>query len=308
MEWKFAETSVRLRPVAPFRLDLCVWALRRSPANTMDRWDGGTYRRVLVTEDRPVAIAVVQIGPQDAPELRLTFNGAGVDRRQRDEIIGTVNKMLGLDLDLAAFYRLASKDKLLAALTRRFAGLKPPRLPTVFETFVNGVACQQLSLNVCLLILNRLCTRFGLSVDGMNAFPRPADLAGLKPVELKKLGFSGRKAEYILNMVDRSTYASIDLEALADRNDDDVMSSLLALRGIGRWTAEYIMLRGLGRLNALPSDDVGIQNKLKVWLNLDRRPSSQAVREMFPQIAPFRGLIYFYLLLDYLGAQGLVRV
>jgi len=96
-----AKTTIRLKLVAPFRLDFCVWALRRSPANMMDHWDGATYRRVLVVEDRPVAITIVQTGPPNAPVLRLTFNSAGIGRRQRDEILGTVKKMLGLDVDLA---------------------------------------------------------------------------------------------------------------------------------------------------------------------------------------------------------------
>jgi len=305
---KPAQNSIRLKPIAPFRLDFCVWALRRSPANIMDQWDGATYRRVLVVEDRPIAIAVVQTGALNAPELRLTWSGAEMSTRQRDEISGTVKKMLGIDVDLTDFYRRASTDKLLAELTDRFAGLKPPRLPSLFETFINGIACQQLSLNVCMLLLNRLCAQFGLSIDGKNAFPRPAEIACLKPANLRELGFSGRKAEYILNLASLAVDGRMNLEALADRDDDSVMSSILPLPGIGRWTAEYVMLRGLGRLHTIPADDVGIQNELKVWLNLRERPSSQAIRNMFPQIAPFRGLIYFFLLLDHLRGEGFVRV
>jgi len=304
--------SVRIQPVPPFRLDFSAWALRRSAVNGMDRWDGRTFRRVLVADNRAVTVSVVQEGSADAPAVSVSWEEGGLSERQEDEVVMTVRKMLGLDVDLGDFYRLAAANRPLAELVNRFSGLKPPRLPSVFETLINGIACQQLSLHVGILLLNRLCSAYGLSADRPqadreSAFPRPVDLAHRKPADLMELGFSRRKAEYILNFAAMSVGGELNLERFDDGGDDEVFSSLLALRGIGPWTAEYVMLRGLGRLNTIPADDVGIQNKLQKWLNLDERPSSGAIRQMFPEISPYRGLIYFFLLLDYLSGKGFGR-
>ena len=101
--------------------------------------------------------------------------------------------MLGLSVDLRPFRRLAESDERLAGLIDPFIGFKPPRLPSVFETLVNGIACQQLSLQVGMHLLNRLCRAYGVAVGENHAFPRPVDLASASPVQLKRLGFSGKQ-------------------------------------------------------------------------------------------------------------------
>ena len=189
-----------LTPVPPFRLDLTVWVLRRLPINQMDRWDGKTYRRVLMLGDTPVEVAVVQAGSVRAPKLTVTTRGARLGIRTREALISTLDKMLGLSVDLHPFRRLAEGDERLAGLIDPFIGFKPPRLPSVFETLVNGIACQQLSLQVGMHLLNRLCRAYGLAVGENHAFPRPVDLASASPAQLRRLGFSGNKSLVILTV------------------------------------------------------------------------------------------------------------
>lgn len=131
-----------LDPVPPFRLDLTVWTLRRRPDNLMDHWDGQnqTYRRVLSlgnTAYETVEMAVTQIGPPDTPRLRVTLNGVGVatGAAEAEQVArATLTRTLGLAVDLDAFYRFAAADARLGPLVGRFRGVKPPRLPSVFET------------------------------------------------------------------------------------------------------------------------------------------------------------------------------
>src|SRR5688572_3934447 len=115
-----------LKPVPPFRLDLTVWVLRRLPINNMDRWDGKAYRRVLVLGDSPVEVAVVQGGSVRAPQLTVTTRGARLSRGMRDRLISTLDKMLGLSVDLRPFRRLARSDQRLAGLIDPFVEFKPP--------------------------------------------------------------------------------------------------------------------------------------------------------------------------------------
>ena len=123
------EISFALRPLPPFRLDLTVWVLRRRPHNQMDRWDGGTYRRVLVLAETPVALAITQDGPADAPRLQVRATGRELPVAAETALAATLTQMLGLDADLGEFYRLAAPDPRLNELVQRFRGVKPPRFP-----------------------------------------------------------------------------------------------------------------------------------------------------------------------------------
>ncbi len=291
--------------MAPFRLDLTVWALRRLPTNQMDRWDGRIYQRVHVLEDRPFAVAVAQRGPPEAPELRVSTPGRTSPRHEA-VLRGVLDRTLGLTVDLGPFYRLAAADKRLSPLVARFSGLKPPRLPSVFEAMANAFACQQLSLNVGITLLNRLCASYGLSVGDQNAFPRPQDLVAARPADLRRLGYSGRKSESILWTARRISAGEEDLEAVADLDDAQAVARLAAHPGVGRWSAQYVMLRGLGRLNVIPVDDVGIQNKLQQWLRLKERPDAEGVSRRLARWRPYGGMLYFRLLLEHLSREGIL--
>jgi DNA-3-methyladenine glycosylase II len=176
-----------LTPLPPFRLDLTVWVLRRLPINQMDRWDGRIYRRVLMPGDTPVEVAVVQGGSARAPQLTVTARGARLGGRTCEALISTLDKMLGLSVDLYSFRHLAEGDQRLAGLIDPFIGFKPPRRHSVFETLVNGIACQQLSLQVGMLLLNRLCRAYGLA--SANTTPSRVPLIS-HPLHLRSSGDS----------------------------------------------------------------------------------------------------------------------
>jgi DNA-3-methyladenine glycosylase II len=296
-----------LTPAPPFRLDLTVWVLRRLPINQMDRWDGVTYRRVLMLGDKPVEVAIVQAGSARAPKLSVTARGARSGIGTREALVATLNDMLGLSVDLRPFRRLAEGDERLAGLIDPFRGFKPPRLPSVFETLVNGIACQQLSLQVGMHLLNRLCRAYGVAAGEHNAFPRAVDLASASPVQLTRLGFSRSKSRAILAVAHAVVEGRLNLEGLAALDNAEAFDRLLALRGIGRWTSQYILLRGLGRLDVFPADDVGSQNKMQRWLRRKERPDYDQMYRILTPWRPYRGLLYFYLLLDYQDRQGLLE-
>ena len=298
--------SFFLYPIAPFRLDLTVWVLRRLPINEMDRWDGKTYRRVLVMGDSPREVAVTQAGPPEAPELEVTVSGEDTTERDAEAVRVTLRKMLGLDIDLSEFFRQTEVDENLGRLVRRYIGFKPPRLGSVFETLLNAVACQQLSLVVGITLLNRLTANYGLSTGEHQSFPRPQDLVEAHFEDLRKLGFSNRKSQNVIEFAEQVSRGELDLESLNEMDDQSIVSRLCELSGVGRWSAEYVALRGLGRLNVFPADDVGSQNKLQLWQELSERPDYDGMHRYLDRWAPYRGLIYFYLLLDFQSRQGIL--
>jgi len=294
-----------LEPVPPFRLDLTVWALRRRPENVVDRWDGLTYRRVLSLRPGTVEIAVTQVAPPKAPRLSISVLGQPLDPLLRADVTAILERLLGFRIDLRAFYRLASREKQLGDLARRFQGMKPPRYESLFESLIVGIASQQVSRVVSILVLNRLAAECGPKISdrgvAAHAFPRPQDLAGARPNKLRQLGFS-RQKERAMTALARSLDAEgLSLEPLAILPDAEAVERLCGLPGVGRWTAEYVLLRGLGRTHVFPGDDVGARNNLKRWLRLETPLDYEAVHCALRRWRPYAGLIYFLMLLDCLA-------
>jgi len=297
-----------LDPVPPFSLDLTAWAIRRRPENLMDRWDGKSYRRVLAIDADTVRVTVTQSGGKTTPQLHVVAAAAGRGTPQKARIAAAVERLLGTCVDLRPFYRFAAGEPRLHELAAQFRGLKPPRFPTVFEAVVNGIACQQLSLAVGITLLNRLSAACGLSfpdADGVQyAFPRPADLAALSMEDLLPLGFSRNKSRAIIETASEVAEGRLDLESFANLENEEALARLRELRGVGRWTAEYVLLRGLGRTNLFPGDDVGARNNLSRWMRLRKPLDYDRVGGVLRKWKPFAGLIYFHLLLSGLEHSG----
>ena len=301
-----ARLQINVSP--PFRLDYVVWALRRRAHNEVDRFDHGCYRRVLCLADGPAEVTVRQDLTAEASSLVAELRSpAGPAGRAAAEARPVLERMLGLGTDLDGFYRVAATDARLNALAAQFRGMRPPCFPTVFEAVVNAVACQQLSLDGGIHLLSRLARRFGPAVPGpvtRYGFPAPARLADAELAELRALGFSMAKARTITSIAVQVAAGALDLEALRDADDDRAMSSPLGLPGIGRWSAEYVILRGLARYHVLPGDDVGARNNLRRRFGLAEDAGYGAVASLSRRWQPYAGLVYFHLLLDALAARG----
>lgn len=293
----------------PFRLDLTVWALRRRPHNAVDRWDGTRYGRTLVVGERPVEVSVRQQRGRGLAVLAVELRGASATLG--DDAVAEVRRVLerslGLGVDLGGFYRLAKGDDRLENLAQGFSGMRPPCFPNVFEGVVNAIACQQLSLVVGIHLLNRLAERYGPTCPGgtsLPGFPTPERLAEVDLEALRELGFSRAKGQAVILLARRVATGEVDLEALRDEPDERALATLLDLRGIGRWSAEYTLLRGLGRHHVLPGDDVGAQNNLRRRFGLDPEAGYEAVADLAQDWWPYGGLVYFHLLLDGLANAG----
>jgi DNA-3-methyladenine glycosylase II len=297
-----------LKPTAPFRLDLAAWTLRRRPENIIDRWDGQSYRRVLSMENGPAEVEARQVGPLDSPRLRIVVTGAEATLETTTAVTSALERLLGLAVDLSEFEQFAAHDERLGPLSDRFRGMKPPRFPTVFECVVNAIACQQVTLTLGIRLIGRLAETYGQVINSYgvsaHAFPRPEALATARPEEIRSLGFSFQKARALIELSTAVVGGRLDLESLASETDEAAVQRLCALRGVGRWTAEYVLLRGLGRTHVFPGDDVGARNNLVRWLALDEPLNYGGVRRAIRPWDPYGGLIYFHLLLDSLAGAG----
>ncbi len=310
IETPLIQESFLVHPLAPFRLDFTVWALRRRASNAIDRWDGTTYTRVLVIDHRPVKVCVSQRQAAPVPELLVTVASPAPVEQILSTIRESLQHLLGFQIDVTGFYTLVENDTLLSPLARRFLGLKPPRFPGVFEALLNAFACQQVSLDVGLMLLNRLTATYGMKFDDNHpahcAFPEPEALAGASVEDLKQLGFSRQKARAIIELATTLVSGQRNVSLLDSMTNEEVQAALSPIRGVGRWSAEYVLLRGLGRLDTFPGDDVGAQKNLQRLLQLEEKPSYETVREVTSSWQPYAGFVYFHLLLEKLYQQGIL--
>lgn len=296
-----------LESASPFRLDLTVWVLRRRPDNLVDRWDGKVYRRVLVSEsDDPFEIAVTQSGSQ----LHVSVHCQKENEALKDQVSFALERLLGIHIKLDGFYHLARNDAELKPVVEKFCGFKPPRLYSPFEALVNAIACQQLTLTMGIRLLNSLTERYGpvfKSDDGIfHAFPRAQDLADADIEDLRKMKFSYQKARYITGLAQSLVQGELDLDEISSLDDTSAIERLCELKGIGRWSAEYFLLRGLGRTHIFPADDVGARNHLQRWLELPAKLNYETVHQALKPWKDYGGLVYFHLLLKSLSEKSVI--
>lgn len=297
-EHMFYEKTITVSPVLPFRLDLTVWALRRRQKNAIDSWDGATYSRVFVVNNVASQSQVTQIN--DA--LTVKVKSSNLHKDTQLIVTDKLKKMLGLDINVEEFYKLSKRDKHLQPLAQSFIGVKPPRFPSFFEALLNAVACQQVTLDLGILLLNRLAENYGQKFEDTEgiqyAFPRPEDLEAVSEEKIKKLGFSYQKAHVIKDLVQTILSNNAVFSHLENMTNEEIIIFLSNLRGIGRWSSEYILLRGLGRLNVFPGDDVGAQKNLQQLFGLEKRPGYEEIKQLIAKWQPYAGMVYFHLLLE----------
>jgi DNA-3-methyladenine glycosylase II len=180
----------------------------------------------------------------------------------------------------------------------------------MFEALVNAIACQQISLQAGLTLLNRLVAAYGRAAEASapeaKAFPAPDVIAAVDPHALTAIGFSRAKSLAIKEIAASAANGHIGYAAFADLDDSTALATLDKLRGVGRWTAEYALLRGCGRLNIFPGDDVGARNNLQRWLGKRSPLDYGRTRTVLRRWQPYAGLVYLHLLLKHLNDEGVL--
>lgn len=209
-----------------------------------------------------------------------------------------VERVVNAALDLGPFYVLVEAHPVLGPITRELYGLKPFRPAGLFGMLVIAVVEQQISLAAAAHIRARLVERFGDEVEGLPVFPRPEVLAEASLESLRDCGLSLRKAEYVSSVAHRVADGTLDLEELQDAPTEEVRARITALRGFGPWSADYFLVRGLGRVDVVPTDDLGIRSVLGQMFTQGSRPTAEEAGRILAPFAPFRGLAAFYLLVS----------
>lgn len=262
-------------------------------------FEDGRYSRVLEVEGELFLTQVESVGTVEEPCLDVTVHGKDITDEMLEQVRGTLTWVLGGDAPLDAFYDAARGDPVLAPLMEKLYGLKVSQTPTVFEALVQSIFSQQIATNVAGIIGGLLLENYGstMSHEGRTyyAFPTPASLLPQGIPGLRAIKLSNRKAEYILDVAAAVVDGSLDLEGLRNLPDEEATKRLLALRGVGPWTAHWLLLRALGRMDAFPAGDLALR-RVVAGLYFEGKNLSVAELEEFSEgWAPWRSLYTTYL-------------
>ena len=269
----------------------------------MDHFQVGEYRRVVRIDGHPVLYGVSENHSSSPPALRVrVLKGPGT-RGVHRRVQRVIAQQFATELDVAPFYRTTSGDKVLTKLNSRFRGMRIPQAPTVYECVVCAILEQQVNLTFAHQVKSALVKTYGEQVDfegqQYNVFPEPHVLAAASPADFLKIQVSGPKARYIIGISRAVADGKVDLETLCSVPSDEAHARLVEHKGVGPWTAEYVCLRALGKLDHLPSADVGLQKAVQFFYRLRKMPTPARVEQIGKQWTGWRSYATFYLWLTY---------
>ncbi len=292
--------SASITPVAPFDFELTAGyhTYFQSRYGT-DTLEDGIYRRLLDLGGKLVLASVRSTGTIDAPELALDLEGEDRTPEDVDRSKERVSWLLGVDQDLAPFYDLGRADEAMAGLVERFYGLHLPHTATVFEALVLAVLGQQISTSVARIIRTLLIETFGPSGEFCGetyyAFPRPETIWASSPAELYTMKLTQRKSEYVHGLAGSALDTTIGLENLGGLTDDEIVKKLTALRGVGLWTAQWTLIRAIGRPDALPLGDLALRRVVSRLFMDGAEVTDAQVEDIAQRWSPYRTYATVYL-------------
>lgn len=296
-----------LHATLPFDLHATVEAMRRRPNNRVEVWHDGEYRRVLSLGGRPTLFDVRQVAPDRIAVCVLDPVADNAALEVGGELLG---KMLGTGVDLAQAQARARVIPELAPYVAPLAGMKPPRFPSLWETLLAVIPFQQVSLAAGVAVLNRLVEALGPRIEYDNhvylGMPSPEAVLAAPTETLRGSGLSAAKVSTLRGVAERAVAGELDERQFAGLDDEAAIARLTALPGIGPWSAQLVLLRGLRRLSIFPQGDSGATRTLAGVLDLPIDESRERARQVLAALGPDRGYLYFLLLGSRLLRQGII--
>jgi DNA-3-methyladenine glycosylase II len=289
-----------IHPRAPFHFDLTLQRFRLFGEDAAHLYVDGVYWRVIAINGKLWAYALRDRGVSGAPAIHVQLLGGQASTRHRAAVEAEIRHCLSFDLTLDPFYHWAQTDPVLAELTRRLTGMRPPRASNLFETLVTLITAQQVNLTFATTIRSRLVRRYGtsLTLDGRTfyAFPTAEQLADASLQELRAMQFSWRKGECIVNLAHNVADGRLKLDQFPNLSDAAIIARVVQVKGLGRWTADWLLARGLGRDDVVAAGDLGVRKAIGRFYCAGDIPSIEHVRALVTRWGVFQNLAVHYLL------------
>ena len=293
--------TTTLTAPAPYDFDLTAsYATYFQKRYAADSYMDGVFSRLLEVGGSCCLIQISSFGRIESPELRLVVKGRDLDDRIISEAQRQAVRLLGVDQDPKPFYLMARGEPFLDPLVERLRGLHIPQAASVWEALVLAILGQQISSHVARLLRMRLVDNYGFPVtdngSAHHAFPRPDVIAKIGVKGLQALKISQNKAKYIVDIADGIVSGSLDLEELQKQSDEEIIDFLTDIRGVGSWTASWLLIRAFGRPDAFPVEDLALRRTLSDLLKKDTSPLTPTrALKISKRWSPFRSYVTTYL-------------
>ncbi|SCV40312.1 DNA-3-methyladenine glycosylase II (EC [Bacillus subtilis] len=230
--------------------------------------------------------SLVQVSVINNKQMIVQFlnDSRPVEQWKREEIVKYIHEWFDLDNDLTPFYEMAKADPLLKMPARKFYGLRVIGIPDLFEALCWGVLGQQINLAFAYSLKKQFVEAFGDSIEWNGkkywVFPPYERIARLTPTDLADIKMTVKKSEYIIGIARLMASGELSREKLMKMNFKDAEKNLIKIRGIGPWTANYVLMRCLRFPTAFPIDDVGLIRSIKILRNMNRTPTKDEILEI----------------------------
>ena len=290
------KAKIKIKTPKEFDFAECLRFLARSEKECLHLIKGQSLWKLMEGEEKPILLKITE---EKEGELVIHFPQGKMPKKSQNIAKDYVIDWLDLKSDLSVFYKVAKKDAILRPLAKRFYGLRLIGLPNFFEALSWAIIGQQINLNFAYTLKARLIENYGSTLEWENEkyfiFPEPSTIAKLTTAELRVFQFSQRKAEYLIGLAQKLEDGSLSKTALSEMTFEEAKAFLIAIRGIGNWTANYVIMKSLRHPDAFPLEDVGLHNALKKQLNLDQKPSLDQIKELAESWEGWRAYATFYL-------------
>jgi len=294
--------TFKIEAVAPFNFDLTAQIFQGGDKQIRS-YSNGQFTQVIKLNGKLTMVKLASTGTIEQSKITVELkSNSPITLQDKQKAEEAVKFIFNLDFDLCSFYSEVKNDCMMTKIAERLYGLKNPTTPTVFEALVDSIVEQQISIKVAHTLEGRLVKKFGetLALNGETyfAYPTPQNIASASIEEIRNCGLSQRKAEYIQEVAKLIVDGKLDLEHLkTHQNPEEIISELDAVRGIGVWTAELTMLRGMQKLDALPADDLGVRRVISRYFCGGKPIRSAEAREIAKSWGRWKGLAAFYLII-----------
>lgn len=295
MNWIDHQTYLEIPPPIEFNFEECLRFLDRSDQEVLHRIRAGHLYKLIKTKQE---LVLCKIG-WGHDSIRVDFPINPPSKECREDVATYIDEYFDLNQDLRGFYEMAWQDKILRPLVDRYNGLRILCMPDLFEALSWAIIGQQINLTFAYTLKKRFVERFGESVtyDGETywLFPTFEKIAGIDMGDLRELQFTARKAEYIIGVAEQMAHGHLNKGVLLQHNYQQVKKTLMAIRGIGGWSADYVMMKCLGFSCAFPIADVGLHNAIKLQLGMERKPTIEEINQMAEKWKGWQAYATFYL-------------
>ncbi|MGC3947892.1 MAG: DNA-3-methyladenine glycosylase [Chryseolinea sp.] len=276
--------------------------MKRSPRELLHRFENGRLRKLLQFNDRPVLIELYETAESTDPVERgiiIRALNTSINAGEQAQLERYVREWFDLDTDLKPFYQKVAADKLLGELITKFHGYRIVGQPDLFESLVWAVLGQQINLAFAYTLKQRFVEQFGTSYEfeGQHyyAFPSPEVVSQLTDADLLPLQFSRQKSKYTVEIGKAFAQKVISRDVLASMPLEQARDTLMQIKGVGNWTANYALMKTFRYKDAFPAEDVGIHNAIRLLKNSKRKPTIEEVRRLFRKYKGWEAYATLYL-------------